>query len=164
MSRSEYIAVLFTAALLGGCAEWAALRPVDPPTATVERETGIALALLLKLHSSTGAQREALWDEVAPRPGRPPSKPLHVALLQSFPGHSGTDYAAAETRLKVLINKYRDSEVGAVAKLRLIELRAERQFAMQREETTAELKQLKSQLSELIQIEQRLDRKWPADR
>jgi len=111
------------------------------------------LEYLSRALTAEGSTRESMW-RAAQGAGRSQSASLRRALMQSVPGHSGYDPASAETSLQSLLNDQPASDVAAVAKLRLAELKTEGRSAA---ECRQEVGQLKARLSQVVDIERKLN-------
>jgi len=95
------------------------------------------------------AQREQIWQAaLQDTPG--PDAALHRALLRTVAGHSGYDPAQAQSELQALLAQKPDTEVAAVARARLEELRVSNACRL-------EVENLKRRLSKVADIEKRLD-------
>ncbi len=157
MARLERsAAALLLAFALAGCT---ALPLIEAPGAIEQDIANPQLAFLLQIYASNSTEREALWKSVRSAPRGGSSTELRTALLQSVEGHSGYDSAAAEARLRVLLQKKPDSDIRSVARLRLLQLKGERQCAASYQVTAQELADVKAQLAKLVEIERLLDRK-----
>lgn len=100
------------------------------------------------------AQTRETWWRNAPPAKQSQGAALDRALLQSVPGHSGYDPMAAESALNSLINEQMPSDMEAVARLRLAELKTERHAAAECRQENAQLKQ---RLSRVVEIERKLN-------
>ena len=139
MPRSAAVAALLAATLaLSGCA---VLLPWERTARGHADFWAEALA-------ADAAAREHLWKQTL-LGERDDDRVLRTALMQSLPGHLGSDMRSAERTLRALAE--RRSDVGVLARLRLAELGEGREC---REETT----ELKRRLSKVVDIERTLDR------
>lgn len=73
-----------------------------------------------------------------------------IALLQSLPDYHRYDPAAARRGLRTVVRDYPNSDVGAIARLRLAELQNGKGCR-------AQVEVLQKRLAEVIAIERRLD-------
>lgn len=144
--RARWIAAsgaLAAAALLGGCAS---MQPLVTRSRTADE-----LEFLDRAMTSGPATREAMWrDTVAA--GRGPETQLRLGLLQSVPDHSGSDPSAAQRSLRNLLAQNPPSDLAAVARVRLDELRATNQCV-------GETQELRRRLAQVVNIERDLDKR-----
>lgn len=111
------------------------------------------LEFLTEAMAADGGTREALWRGSLADKRTTPAR-LRTALLQSLPGHAGYDPAAAESAMRSLLERDPDSELAAVARLRLVELKTELKPARECREEVATLKR---RLSQVVDIERRMN-------
>lgn len=131
-----------SALLLGGCAQ-DMTRPPPPPD---------PLAFLTQAIEADDHAREAMW-KAASGAGPSDDAVLRTALLQSLPGHSGYDLAAAHDTLSRLARKEPEApRVAAVAHLRLAQID-------EHAGCTTEVIQLRQRLARVVEIEKRLNSK-----
>lgn len=121
-------------------------------------EANPQLQFLLRIHASSAAEREAMWRELKSSSRDTAATELRLALLQSIEGHAGYQPVVAESRLRALLQKKPNAEISSVARLRLLELRHERQYRAANAELAAELALVRAQLSKLLLIETEIDR------
>jgi hypothetical protein len=126
---------------LSACASYWREPPATPPA--TDQVTFLAMAL----EADAGA-REALWKSAAAARASDDAA-LRVALLQSLPGHSGYDPAAAHDALQRLAARATAPQVAAVARMRLASV--DQDAAM-----TAEIAQLRQRLARVVEIEKRM--------
>ncbi len=124
--------------ICSGCASFPGWRPDA-------RDHLDFLAQALTADSQT---RETMWKALQNGDSSPNTK-LRRALLRSIPGHSGYDPAAAEIHLASLMQQMPATDVGAVARARLAELRADAACR-------SEVDVLKLRLSKMVNIERQL--------
>jgi hypothetical protein len=125
---------------VGACASW-------PPSIGNDSARD-HLQFLAHAMTADPPVREALWQ--ANRSGNPSAQTvLRRALLQSVPGHSGHDAAAAERDLEQLLKRNPPAGIFAVAQVRLEELKATRDMR-------AELESMKERLARVVDIERKL--------
>lgn len=121
-------------------------------------EANPQLQFLIRIHASSAAERESMWRTLKASGRNGDSAELRLALLQSVEGHSGHQSLQAESRLRALLQKKPNAEISSVARLRLLELRNERQHRATQAELEAELALVRAQLTKLLQIEAQIDR------
>lgn len=125
---------------MGGCASWSSrhLSAVDH------------IAFLSQALQSDPKGRELMWRELSVDE-RSDDAELRSALLQSVPGHSGTDLTVARQRLDALAVKNPASlEVASLARLRLAQL-------TENSQCRDEVAELKQRLARVVDIERRLN-------
>lgn len=111
------------------------------------------LDLLTRALAADAPAREAMW-RAAPAAQGPAGAQLGRALLQSVPGHSGSDPAAAEKSLQAILERDPPADVAAVARLRLAQLRTELRGAADCRQEVAALRQ---RLAQVVDIERNLN-------
>ena len=121
-------------------------------------ETNPHLQFLIRIHAGSAAERESMWRALKGSGKNGEVTEFRLALLQSVEGHSGHQPLQAESRLRTLLQKKPSAEIASVARLRLLELRNERQQRAATTELEAELAVLRAQLGQLLQIETQIDR------
>ena len=108
------------------------------------------LAFLTRALDADPKGREALWRSYGHGDASDESQ-LRVALLQSVPGHSGYDPAAARVRLDALAGQNpAPVEVASVARLRLAEMN-------ETVECRTDATELRARLARVVDIERRLN-------
>lgn len=143
--RARWIAAsgaLAAAVLLGGCAS---MQPLVARSRSADE-----LEFLDRAMSSGPVTRESMWRD-AVSAGHGPETQLRLALLQSVPDHSGSDPAAAQRNLRNLLAQNPPSDLAAVARVRLDELRANNQCV-------GETQELRRRLAQVVNIERDLDK------
>lgn len=121
------------ALLLGGCANL----PIQWP--------GSALTFWVAAVEADDAERERMWRDAELH-----RQDWQIALLQSLPDHHRYNPAAARRGLRNAVKAYPNSDIGAIARVRLAEL--ENDNGCQ-----AQVEVLQKRLAEIIAIERRLD-------
>lgn len=134
------------AVLLGGCAMQSLMQ---------SRSTD-QLEFLDRAMSGGPAAREAMWREIQSE-NRSPETSLRLALLQSVPDHSGSDPAAAQRNLRALLAQNPPSDLAAVARVRLDELRDQARAYNASNQCVGENQELRRRLAEVVRIERQLD-------
>lgn len=108
------------------------------------------LAFLSQALEADARARESLWKEFGATAGSSEAE-LRAALLQSLPGHSGYDIAAARQRLEGLAAPGAvPGRVNRIARLRLAEIG-------EAAECRAETAELRQRLARVVDIERRMN-------
>ena len=107
------------------------------------------LDFLRRAVDGSPATREAMWKETQGAE-RTQNTQLRLAILQSVPDHPGSDNAAAQHNLRVLLAQNPPPEIAAIARLRLSEVRSSGQCEVETQE-------LRRRLAQVVNIERRLD-------
>jgi hypothetical protein len=95
---------------------------------------------------ATPAARDTEWRSLSASRDHDEDHALRLALLQSFPGHSGYDPGEAQHGLRALLAKNPSGEAAMAARLRLAEMNEQAGLV-------AENQDLKRRLSKLVDIE-----------
>lgn len=142
MALAALSGALAAGALLAGCASW------------MPRSAAAAHAdLLTQALSADPQRREQIWRGVRAG-GLSAAAQLDKALMQSVPGHSGYDPAAAESALQEILDGRPSADVASTARLRLTELRTELRGSS---ECRQEVSDLRQRLARVVEIERRLN-------
>lgn len=118
---------------------------------------GEELNLLTRALSTDTPGREALWCAAATDDSSAQAR-LHRALLQSVPGHSGYDPAAAEASLRGLLNRDLSPDQEALARFRLAQLGVEKNALRAAGECRDEVAVLKKRMADVVDIEKQLSK------
>jgi hypothetical protein len=133
--------------LLSGCASLnAGLLGSTPAPAPASTD----LDFMVSAINAPPELREKLWRQYRGATGSESGR-LRIALLESLPGHSGYDTAAAQRDLRRIGARKSDADLRNLAKLRLAELDAQR-------ELQASNADLQRRLDQIVSIERGLDR------
>ena len=123
-----------------GCTTWGPLARLGGPDPLTD---------LADVVGSDPAMRESLWL-AARKDNATPRAQLHTALLQSVPGHSGFDLAAAEHSLQALLAGDAPPDVATAARARLAELKASGNCQTKVEE-------VRKQVTKIVEIERKMN-------
>lgn len=133
------IILLSSILICNGCASFPSLRP----------DAHDHLDFLTQALIADPQTRESMW-KASQNSDNSYSAKLRRALLRSVPKHSGYDPMMAEANLGSLIQQVPATDIGAVARARLAELKAD--AACRNEVDT-----LKLRLSKMVDIERRIN-------
>jgi hypothetical protein len=118
--------------------------------ATVQSVTGLSsmsdIEFLDHAAQATPAAREAEWRSLSTSKDFGEDHALRLALLESFPGHSGYDPAGAQRGLRALLAQNPSEQAALAARLRLAGMSEQAGLL-------AENADLKRRLSKLVDIE-----------
>jgi hypothetical protein len=128
--------MLSAALMVSGCASWS---PIVDPTGNID--------YLVRALRADASSREQMWRGTVPSGGSEEAR-LRRALMQSVPGHTGYEPAAAESALQRLADDG-SGDIASVARLRVAEMKADQAC---RQEVT----QLRQRLSRVVDIERKL--------
>ncbi len=133
---------------VSGCSSWSSFSIPD-----IRDDSRGHVDFLSRALVADGSARESMWRNTQPGK-RSQDAQLRRALMQSVPGHSGYDPGAGEAALQLLLNEDPPSDIIAVARMRLAQLRTELRGAA---ECRQEVGQLKQRLSRVVNIERKLN-------